>query len=453
MTQAGAVNGGAVPARDPAPASLLRCRFWSLPLIVVLATIAPAFGFDDVMFFNYMNNVADPHAAFRYRDFVPLLPELVAYSLKDLPLVAQAVLYRLPPLCVMWLLSRELYSLFTPKGSRGEGLALSASMMLILWWFIPPMWTNLVYTNVSMIVLALVHMLRVGQERRTYSPASLGLLAFAVASIPFGALLIAVLLSQWRRARAPGQRRQIIAASIFLAAVYLAMNGRAIGAIVVPNPVDIVLGFRDGLRTDYRLHNVVVAVSSLVLVLAGAEAARQRRRMPDAHVTWTLVLVGLASVGSVMVSDRFPENSGGFAAHHALLVVTCAMLVVGRSILATADQYRRASWLGCVAGVAMVATATVLATGLRGPLETALMKYRFLMVAEEFRRDCREGDAMVFEHADTSPVILCRLAVLPPGHYEQSHIPPSIGLPRSTASEDEVPLIVSFEPALPTGLR
>lgn len=419
-----------------------------------LSMISPAFNIDDVYFFNYMNNVADPHAVFYHRHYVQLVPELAAYALKGLPLAAQAVLYRVVPYGLVWMLFREVHRLLRADGRVGESVILSAAIMSIVWWFEPVQLTNLTWSSVTLVLLSITHVVRVGLEGRRYSAAALIGFVLTVASTPFGLLLVIPLLLQALRADDAGLRHQTLAAAIGLTAIGLWLSLPTAGRVLLPRDLlSIVSDFRAGFTGQHRVNNLVVVFSSAVLLIAGANSLFKRAVLPSRPETLPLAWMGLASVALVLATDRVPENSGAFGTNHVLPTLMCALLVVTRWIVVMPDRDRRALSVGIAAGVAAASTATVLLTQLRGPLEATLMRYQFLRVAEEFRRDCRNGDAMVFEHEDTSPVVLCRAQPLAVGRHSQLHVPPSVGLANPDTMADEGPVILVFEPFVATRQR
>jgi hypothetical protein len=420
-------------------------RFW--PVIVFFALIAPAFGQDDAAVFNYVNNVLGVRPVVYYLDYVPIVPELVAYALRGLPFVVQAVLYRVLPLCVALMLYREWRRLLEPDGDRLEAGLLTLAAVLIVRAADPYIWANLMQVITPMFLIAVLHAVRIGRGSAPYSWWALPAMWLAAVSVPYGILLVPILLTQvWRGGNAArtwqsaGLALAIVAGYVWTNAYFLATTVR------IGDPLAIAATFRSGFATEYRLYNVIVVIASLVLTAAVIEAWRRRRDRNDTLITSALAFVGLVSIAGCLVSDRLAFNDGGFGAAHALPALIAMLIVVSRAILRVGDVPRRAVLVGVFAGVAAAATGRVLYQDLRGPAEVALMKYQFLRDAEAFRRDCREGDAVVFEDEDHSPVVLCRPRHFADGLHPQVGFTPAVGVYDYDASPDERPFIYVGKP-------
>ena len=137
--------------------------------------------------------------------------------------------------------------------------------------------------------------------------------------------------------------------------------------------------------------------------------------------------MGLASVAAFLFTDRFAYFNG-FEMRYGLPVFVCAVVAsaLAADAVALASQ-GRTLLTGLALGAAPAVTAAIEYSTLRGPLESALMKYRFLEVARDFRSSCRGDDVFLFEDTDTSPVVLCR-----PRRFEPGFVPvrgvPTIGV-------------------------
>lgn len=436
----------------PAPGSStaappLDVTLWGSILIACIAAIAPAFDQDDVAFFNYMNNVIGARPVFYYLDYVPLAPELVAYVLRGLPFVVQALLYRVLPLSVVLVLYRELRVLLRRDADPVAAGVLALAAMLILRVIEDLIWANLTFVITPMFLAAAIHVMRVNRDGQRYSWWALGTIILAAVSVPFGALLVPLVLLQIPGATDPVQRRQNVTLAVAITAGYLLLNARVLGsAISVSNPRAIVATFLSGFRSDFRWNSVIACVSVLVLAGALVETIYRRRGRPELVMRAGLALIGIGAVAGVLVSDRLARGDGGFYAVYVLPPLLAAMIVVGQAVLRIADHARRMLALGICVGITGVAISMTVGPRLRGPLELTLMRYRFVMVAEAFRADCRAGDAMVFEHEDTSPVVLCQPREFPVGRHLQSEYLPSIGQRDPNALPDEQPVIVVGQP-------
>ena len=420
---------------------------WSVLLIAFVAFTAPAFGQDDAAFFNYFNNVSNARPVFYYLEYVPLAPELVAYALRGLPLVFQAVLYRVLPFIVMLVLYRELRGLVrVDRGGTAAGL-FAIVAVLLLRVVEANIWANLVFVITPMFLAAALHILRINREGRQYSAWAMAAIVLAAVSVPFGILLVPILLAHVPGDQDRRRRLQHVVLGGLLTAAYAFFNAHALRtAVSLSDPMTIAVTFLHGFRSEYRFNNIVATVSLLVLAMAVVEAWWRGRSRVEIVTTVCLAWLGAASVGGVIVSDRLLRGDGGLGAAHVLPALVAALVVTCRFILDVRDRERRALLVGVFAGALGVAVVAEMGGQLRGPLETALMRYRFLMVAEGFRQHCRDGDGMVYEYEDSSPVVLCRPRAFSPGRHLQSSFPPTVGSRDPEALEDEQPLILVGQP-------
>lgn len=419
-------------------------------LLVFLALIAPAFGQDDAAIFNYMNNVVAPRALFYYLDYVPVVPEVVAYILRALPLVAQAVLYRLLPAAVMLLLTRQLYAVLARDRDAVQAGWLAVAIMLVLRAVEVNIWANLTFVITPMFLAAVLYLLDGHFDNRRYSPPALAGVALAAVSVPFGILLLPVLVVLIADGGDVARRRQQIVLAIAVVAGYVVFNARIVStALSVADPGRIAAVFLHGLRTDSRFNNALVCASSLALVLLLADAIWRDRDRASRLLVACLAIVGLGSVLGVLASNRLIASDGGFGAAHLLPVLVAALVAAGRAVLSLSDRARRAALVGVFVGIAGTMVVPEVGLRLRGPLELSLMKYRFLMVAEAFRQDCRDDEAMVFEEDDTAPVVLCRPQALAEGRHYPSNFVPTIGSRDPEAVLEDLPAIVVGRPVFP----
>lgn len=423
-----------------------RRAFWSTVVIALLALFGPVLDQDDAAIFNYLNNVVEPHAMVRPRDYAPLPQMLFAYSLKDLPFVVQAIAYRLPPFFVMLLLHRELRRLLERHGTEAESVMLSMSLMAALWWLAPAFWTNLNLTTTTAFLAASMHVVRIGAEGRDYSAGGFAGLTATAASTPLAVILLPPLAYQTWQARGRGNARRLAIISSVVALLYASSSAAVAGVLVTPNVASIPALFLAGFETDYALNNALVALAGGLLVVAALTMVWRGADASSRVAVLSLAFIGLASVAAVILTDRLREDGGGFSPGHTLAPLLCAAAVVAHAGVRLAPGRRRSITLAGTCGLILAVTAVTWRYDARGLLETAFMRYRFLMVAQQFRLECRDGDLMVFEEEDNSPIVLCRPQRLPTGTHLLTDFAPSVGRRDPLAPDDERPVIRVFEP-------
>jgi hypothetical protein len=415
-------------------------------LLAFLAVIAPAFQQDDAALFNYMNNVIGPRPIYYYADYVPIPPEVAGYLLRGLPFAVQAVLYRLLPMALMLVLYRELRKLWRRDAAPVEATLLALAAMLILRAVDVYVWGNLAFVLWPAFMAALVYVLRINASNARYSWWALAGIVVIVSALPIGVLLAVIMLASVRRAADAVRNIQNVSAGLAGLAGYGLLNARLLSNSVSVDPITALSLFREGLTNEHRLANVVAALSVLVLVLAALAILRRRSGHRDTMVILSAAFVGVFSVAGYLLSDRLSRNDGGIGSYHVLPALLAALIVVSQLLLCVSDQLKRALLVGMLAGAASASIAHDLYHNLRGPLEIAMLKYRFLSAAQSFRQTCREGEGMVFEDEDTSPIVLCRPRDFPVGLHPQTAFTPQYGVYSADSPPEDHPFIYVGEP-------
>lgn len=402
-----------------APDHVTTLRRASVGALLVLCANAPAMSGDDVAILNYLNNVAQPHSIYYYNGYVPLIAELPAFLLSPLPIAWQAIGYRIVPLACALILFWQMMALLRERLRERDAWLCAFGGMLILRAFEPDLFGNLTHAPWTAVMAATLFVLRARRPR--WSSAAAFAVWLAAVSHPIGALLALVLIYQWFRS-SPDQRsgsRIGVAVAILVVTIYV--TARAPDAIVSPkSPATIFRTLAAGFR-DHKLATLVAAVATATLAAIVATAGRRETR-----TIWPLAFVGIAGVFAYLFTDRFLFLEG-FEPRYVIPVLVCAWACAALSTSAFTEP-GRSLIIGISFGAALMATAVVQFTELRGPLETALLKYRFLAVADDFRRTCRDDETMLFEFNPASPIVLCRPRALPPPFYAVTNVPPSIGV-------------------------
>jgi hypothetical protein len=415
--------------------------------LVALTIIAPAINADDAWLFNYLNNVEGARPLFYNNGYVHLIPQVTGYAVSDLPLIAQAVLYRAVPLFLVLCLYRELRDLFSWTGARNNDAWMPAiAIMLVLRVTNVDLFGNLSYSTWLAFLAACTHVVRLHITSQHYSILGCAGVITAAVSLPLGLLLVPLCALHAIRSEGTRRRQDAAIALATLAAYVLFASGLRENPLRFTDPITAVQLFVMGFRQN-KLDNLIATVSILAL-LANIIAFRTMDGGRDMLIArWSLSYVGLMSFAVYVVSDRFLHHGRGFDGvepRFALPALTCALMLVGLSAVTRPCERERARSLGAGLGAAVALVAVLLFTQLRGPLETALMRYRFLEVAANFREWCRDGDAMLYEANDSSPAVLCRPQQLPLGFYEMRHVPPTIGA--AAAPLDDPPGFFVYRP-------
>lgn len=420
--------------------SLARLSPW---LIILLTAIAPAFSQDDALLFNYLNNVVSPRPLFYPGDYVPVVPELAGFVLRPLPLVVQALCYRIPPAVAMLLLFSELRRFLRWRGGDAHAPSLALAVLCIFWAIEQYAWANLMTMLTPLFLVAVVYTLRLHSEARRWTLLPAAGVVLAAASIPFGILLVPVLLLHAAACEDRGRRLQNGVLALIVGVTVALLQAPVIAGMSIADSVSNGANFTHALLGG-ALRNNGLACASIAVVSAGVWHA-WRRRGDRLVFALDMFLLAAGSLGGMLLSDRLRSN-GGIGGVHLLPSVLAGLLIVSDWILNVRDRFRQALLVGAFSGAAAACVVAAIAPQLRGPLEIALMKYEFLRVAEAFRKDCRNGDGMVFEFEDSSPVVLCRPQDLPVGRHTLDSFPPAVGYRDPDAPPGERPVIVVGRP-------
>lgn len=386
------------------------------PAVILLLTVtAPAFIVDDAAFFNYLHNVAEPHAFYYYNGYVQPLSAAISYLLSPLPLAWQPVLYRLPSLAAALLLYRESARFLALRGNGDDAKALALSIVVLLRIIDVFMWANLAFTMWLLLLIATLIAIRAAISGAAFSRFDVALVAFAMLAYPLGLVLLLPLGLHALRAGNRVTRAQTVSLAIVMTMAQLWMLSGA----TQPLWNDDIAGAPRVFIAQFggrKLHNLVM-VASLGTLMAAVWWARRAAAAVRADLIVTASLCGIAWATAVayLLSNRFVRYSGGFETRFVVPAAFCGLIAIGWMVLADRVVERRARWVGAVAGAAGMFLIAHLYGTLRGPLELALMKYQFVAVASRARAACPPHDVYVFEDEESSPLLFCRPLVLEPG--------------------------------------
>jgi hypothetical protein len=416
-------------------------------ILIALAINAPAFGGDDAWLFNYLNNVVDARPLYFKNGYVHVIPQLTSYALSGQPLVAQAVLYRIVPIVVVVILYRQLRTLFAAIGNRQDAWLPALAITLIIRVVEPAVFGELSYATWSACLAALIYVVRIDLTNARYTWPGIIAVLLATLSLPLGLLIAPLWLAHAAYQQDARRWTNVTLAALVIAAnvaVFAFATEQPAGAIGPRRALEM---FVDGFRQEKRDNLIVIAsllaigvrlaahplIASWIAPRAGARVAR-----------WSLAWFGVGSVVLYASSNRFIMQQGNFIARFALPVMFSALVMLAMDLASVAGERTRGMLSGVALGAAGALVLVLLYTQLRGPLETSLMRYQFVAVAAEFRRTCRDHDAMIFEATDSSPAVLCRRQQLPVGFFEMRDVPPSIGA--GAGPFDDVPGFFVYQP-------
>lgn len=414
---------------------------------MLVAITAPAFLHDDALFFNYVNNVSEPHLLYYHGGYVHAISEAVSFALSPAPFVVQAVAYRLVPFALALLLYREIARLLTLRMAGNDAKVLAIGIVLVLRVVEQNLWANLDYAAWMALLVAIPFVIRAGLERANYSWFAFTGVLIAASTFPPGIVLVLLFLGFGATTSSRRVRVQNFALTVLAAAVQAwvvagspdpALNSGLLAALRV---------FVDTFR-DHKLHNLIATASLLALLALLAFSARgdSRARRDDVLVAASACAVAVGWTVLYVLSSRFAEY-GGFESRYVVLPAFCAMLVIAWTVLADPAPLRRSHSVGVFIGIAVTLVTAGLFGTLRGPLEFALMKYRFLAVASDARANCPPDEAFVFEDAAGSPLVFCMPRSLPAsGDYHLTGFAPSIGVAAPDDEPEDRPFLLNPKP-------
>lgn len=427
-------------AESPTTASF---EHLGLAIMAILAVLAPAFLVDDVAFFNYVNNVEGPHLLYYYTGYVHLIPELVSYLLSPLPLVAQLLLYRVPPFVAALLLYREAARLLMLRGSATEARLLALAMILVLRAFDPSLLANLSHSAWAVFLAATMLAIRINLGDGRYSGAGLAGVVVAGLAFPLGNVLGGLLA--FHALTSPVRRGQNAA----LAATIIV--GQALMSAGAPEPL-----WNSRLASagywflasfhDTKLASLLAVLAPAVLTGAVVWARRHARRNGGLMVMGSLAYVGWTSVGAYVVSSRFDLFDGAFDERYSVPALCCALMAVGWMLLSARPEPARMRWIGAYAGAAVMLAVVVVFSARRMPLGQAMMRYDFVIGAAAARQQCRADEMWVYEDNESSPVLLCRPLVRPATNFYLRNFDPVMGSWEPDKSDPGRPFILGPKP-------
>lgn len=434
-------------ASTPAGRHRISIDVMALAAIVLLAVTSPAFDTDDAAFFNYLNNVAGASPLYFYTGYVHVIPQLITYALSPMPLWLQPLFYPLLSIVLAWRLYRRLARLLGRRGSPTEAAVLAMAIILVLRVVEPVLWANISNAMWLALLLATVIIIEAGIDGAAYSKWSAAGLVIAGIAFPPGTLLALLLALQAAVATTPVQRRQAALLAAIIGGVHLASAAispeAGLNTRLMEAPWMFLAGFR-----EHKLAALLAVMSSLTLAIALQWAWRPDRRAANAAVLAPLCVLGWGSLATYVASSRFLRYDGAIPPRYAIPVLCCGLVAASWIAMSRRNAVARARSIGLLIGAAAACGALFFYGNLRGPMETTLMKYRFVNEAARWRQGCMNGEILVFESDPASPVLFCRPRALPPGDYILSGFTPTIGTGGADDVDEDRPYVISPKPLL-----
>jgi hypothetical protein len=197
---------------------------------------------------------------------------------------------------------------------------------------------------------------------------------------------------------------------------------------------------------DYKLISLITTASVLTLAIALWWALRAEHRAEHLGFIGSLFAMGWLSLALYVASSRFVRYEGGIPARYAVPVMFCGLVAIAWMALSHSNPIERSRRLGLYLGAALACGVIFFYGNLRGPMEIALMKYRFVNDAVQWRKDCSDDQVLVFEPDASSPVMFCRPRVLPEGDFILRNFTPTIGELGDEDIDEDRPYVISPRP-------
>jgi hypothetical protein len=413
-------------------------------VIVFLAATSPAFDTDDASFFNYLNNVVDARPLYFYTGYVHVIPQVVTYALSPLPLLWQVLLYPVLPVVLAVALYFRLSRLFRRRAAPWEANALALCTIIVLRVVQPVMWANLSNSNWTALLLAAVVILDAGMDDAPYSAWTAAGVVIAGLAFPPGVTIAVLLMIQWARVR----RLQPAILAVLIVGGHIIIGSLSpepgFNTRLLEAPWMFVSSFR-----EYKLIWLITIASVLSLAMAFRWSLRPEHRSEHLAIIGSLCAMGWLSLGLYVASTRFVRYDGGIPPRYAVPVMFCGLVAVAWMALSQPDALERSRRLGIYIGTAIACGVIFFYSNLRGPMEIALMKYRFVSDAAAWRQDCKDDQVLVFEADAASPVMFCRPRLLPEGDNIIRSFTPMIGEVGDGDIDEDLPYVISPRPLFP----
>jgi hypothetical protein len=414
--------------------------------ILILCLHAPAFFYEDSLYFNYVNNVQHPQVVYFYNGYIQLIPEVATYVLRFFPFLIQAIMYRAICLLIILLFYWQLKHLFIIRCKDHEASLLSLAVIFFLRFFDLMSWAVLGYMIWPAFLVASVYIIRITATDARYSKIGcFGILAASL-SQPLAILLIPIflisILTRSNKNRIPVGIISLLIAAMYAFTIFHSMYApEELSHVAKESRSDlkafethahwrmadlntIVSAFVFAFRHDHKLLVVMIVSSVLVLVSVGLAACWRYPKEGFSDTTkieCMLSYLGLSSFAFYLLSPRFLENldfeRSPFQRRYEEVLIMCVAIASVSVILRAKSQEIRPLLFASVFGFCLaLLTATVYPSSVTAAQRTAFQKYRFLMAAAEFRSNCRGTEAVVYDANDFwSLVVLCKPKDLPPG--------------------------------------
>ena len=383
----------------------------ALALVVVLAAVVtsrpPPLAVLDGILFNYYNNSADPRALIYFNGWVQLVPEIVAYLARWLPMPAQIAAYLVVAAASAFVMQRELQKLLQ-LWLRGFEAAIISCAVLVYFQVYLPMLNQLVWCVWPLAVAACCHIVRKNIASEPFSWTGLAATAVACLTNPTAVVFVPLLGAFTLTVESPTLRRQNIALAVLLSVYFLGM--------FVLKPDDAQYISRNAIinaaRAVWHLINGsfwrTLPVAAAVLTLAWLCTAAFRKSGDDMtrKAVLALVYVGFSSLALFLLSGR-TEIMSSLPPRYTIICSVAAILALAIHAASRLDTRARQRLVWAIAIGVGFAEIYLLASRLPAQLRQASEQFAFARAVDDFRAACQPGEAITRHRKPPGLAILC----------------------------------------------
>jgi hypothetical protein len=210
---------------------------------------------------------------------------------------------------------------------------------------------------------------------------------------------------------------------------------------VLGSPLQFLIHFEmNAVANLVMIGSIVTVVICLLVAWRHRDGVTPALRHDRLVTTLALCYLTMCSLAIYGLSTQFVGNDYGFEPRYVVPAFFSALVATA---CLTAGAGVRLAGVACAAALGCVAITA--ASDPRGPLALALLKYRFLSMADAARADCRGDEVWVFESENDSPLLLCRPGTAAQIAERLKYFAPTVGT-RSPEDEDDGSLPSVIDP-------
>jgi len=366
-------------------------------------------GLVDARMFNYFNNSNDTYPLIYLNRWVSLYPTSIAYSLRDLPFIAQAALYLLVPVGIVIVLQQELQKflevLYRPLDAVIFSFIILFSVRLLCE-------VNLTWSIWPAYVAAGCYILRKNILLENYTIIGVFGLGLICLSNPSAVTFIPILLFYSIRRRRTASAWLNIALVIAMASYYFLMNlHKPVGLdYVVSDPEPVARQFLSHFFGPHRYFNIVAITAAAVLTHLIVESRLRPPANAQGRTNRELILglafIGLSSLALYLASFRFSLHVS-FLGRYTMMCVASAELAALCYFAAVPGRLLRDRLVAGALLIDVASAAMVFRSEAHRSLQAYIDRYSYFVAAADFRHNCRQTEALAYDSAGRSLVVLC----------------------------------------------